>query len=295
MEASQPHFSNQFCSDIEREVVANFENYDALLMSDLELCDYNELLECIELRRIEAKRNLEGSDLKTLFSVKDIKADLKGCLKKYFELQTLSYATKVEFTNSIGLGNCNYNKSAQSITVRRLKFIPPRVQEFDFSQLHQYKKLIIHLTWDMVFLRVKKIDAKMKRKKIFFQEKHQPELIPSEKKASIELKIEKNNNFFRHNKFSLLFNEGACDLFYYLNTEYIKDDKSPKSKYSSIYHFLKYLHLIAGTQLEYIEFMESEMGVSMSKILPENYKYTETILPLLKQLKSDFDRGTRNE
>lgn len=295
MEARRPHFSNQFCRDIEREVVANFENYDASLKSVLELCDYNELLECIESRRIEAKKNLEASDLKTMFSVKDIKADLKGCLEKYFELQPLSYATKVEFTNSIGLGCCNYNKSAQSITVRRLKFVPHRVEEFDFSQLHQYKKLIIHLTWDMVFLRIKKIDAKMKRKKIFFQDKHQPVPVPSVRRTSLELKTEKNNSIFRPQKFSHLFNEGACDLFYYLKTEYTKDDKSPKAKYSSIYRFLKYLHLIAGTQLEYIEFMESEMGVSMSKILPENYKYDETTLPLLKQLKSDFDRGNRNE
>ena len=62
MEARRAHFSNQFCNDIEREVLARFEKYDALLKSDLELCDFNESLECIESRRIKAKKNLEGSD-----------------------------------------------------------------------------------------------------------------------------------------------------------------------------------------------------------------------------------------
>jgi len=295
MEARQPHFSDQFCRDIERAVIARFVKYDALLKSDFDLCDFNESLVCIELRRIEAKRNLEGSDLKTLFSIKDIKEDIKGCLEKYFVLQPMSNATTVEYSDSIGSGCCKYNKSTQSITVRRAEFNPPRDEEFDFSQFTQNEKVIDHLTWGLEFSRIKKLDAKTKSKKIFFQDKPISELNHSDQKTSIELKLDRNSNFFRHNKFSMLFKEGVLDLFYYLNAEYIKDDKSPKSKYSSIYHFLKYLHLIAGTQLEYIEFIESELEVSMSKILPENYKYNETILPLLKQLKSDFDRGNRNE
>lgn len=295
MEARRPYFSNQFCRDIEREVIARFKNYYASLKSDFALCDYKESLQFIESGRIEAKKNLEGSVLKTLFSVKDIKGDIKGCLEKYFEQQPISYATKVGYSDSVGLGCCNYNKSAESITVRRLEFDPRREEEFDFSQFKQYEKLVDHLYWGLVFTRIMKLDAKTKSKKMFFQDAPFPKTNHSLKEISYELKKENNNPTFRHNKFSHLFNEGAIDLFYYLNIEYVKDDKTPKSKYSSIYHFLKYLHLIAGTQLEYIEFIESEMEVSMSKILPVNYKYDESILPLLKQLKSEFDRGNRNE
>jgi len=294
MEARRPHFSNQFCSDIEREVVANFENYDASLRSDLQLYNNDGKLKFINEQLIATREYLKGSIYKTWFSVKDIKADLKGCLEKYFELQPISYATEVEHTNLIEPGFCYYNNSNQKIVVRLLKINPHREKEFDFSRLNQFKKMIQHIIWCMKFLRLKKLDGKIRNKKNDQQNEH-PDRSHSLKKNGEEPKIEKLNNTFRLKKFSLLFKEGAWDLFYYLNTEYIKDDKSPKAKYSSIYHYLKYLHLIAGTQLEYIEFIESEMGVGMSKILPENIKYTDNILPLLKQLKSNFDRGNKNE
>src|SRR5665648_200202 len=85
-----------------------------------------------------------------------------------------------------------------------------------------------------------------------------------------------------------IFNNGGYDLFLYLVQNYTRDDKTPKAKFSNLFHYLKHEQLILCTQLQYISFIEEELKVKLSKILPSNYKYSEQIQPILGRLRSDF-------
>src|SRR5665648_13794 len=90
------------------------------------------------------------------------------------------------------------------------------------------------------------------------------------------------------NRHHQIFNNGGYDLFLYLVQNYTRDDKTPKAKFSNLFHYLKHEQLILCTQLQYISFIEEELKVKLSKILPSNYKYSEQIQPILGRLRSDF-------
>ncbi|WP_340111984.1 hypothetical protein [Maribellus mangrovi] len=81
-----------------------------------------------------------------------------------------------------------------------------------------------------------------------------------------------------------IFSEGGYDLFTYLNNNYNSENKTPKAKYSMLYHYLKYEQFIVGSQSEYIRFIKDKYGVSISKIqrLTEKYDSVKSILGKMK-------------
>jgi hypothetical protein len=83
------------------------------------------------------------------------------------------------------------------------------------------------------------------------------------------------------NDFSEIFTEGGFNKFCLLNDKYTKDNKSLKAKYSNLFHYFSYKALLNCTQKEYIDFINKNYGVKMSKILPKTNKYSDTIQPLL--------------
>lgn len=85
-----------------------------------------------------------------------------------------------------------------------------------------------------------------------------------------------------------IFNNGGYDLFLYLVQNYTRDDKTPKAKFSNLFHYLKHEQLILCSQLQYISFIEEEYKIKLSKIMPSNYKYSEQIQPILGRLRSNF-------
>jgi hypothetical protein len=90
-------------------------------------------------------------------------------------------------------------------------------------------------------------------------------------------------------KFPEIFREKGYELFKYLNSNYVGDDKVEKAKYSNLFHFLKYEQILLCSQDMYIQFIEKECKVKMSKILPESFKYKDKIQSILIRLKKNFD------
>lgn len=88
----------------------------------------------------------------------------------------------------------------------------------------------------------------------------------------------------RKAKYPQIFTEGGYLRFQLTVANYTKDDQTPKAKFSNLYHFFKYENLLICTQLEYIDFVEMEYEVHLSKILPTTRKYEENILPLLARI-----------
>ncbi|WP_167616994.1 hypothetical protein [Maribellus sediminis] len=84
-----------------------------------------------------------------------------------------------------------------------------------------------------------------------------------------------------------IFSDGGYDLFSYLNNNYNSENKSPKAKYSVLYHYLKYEQFIVGSQLEYIRFIKNKFGVSLSKIQRTPLKY-DSIRSSLGKLKGTY-------
>lgn len=81
-----------------------------------------------------------------------------------------------------------------------------------------------------------------------------------------------------------IFTDEGYQRFQLTVANYTKDDHAPKAKFSNLYHYFKYEHLLICTQLEYIAFVEMEYEVHLSKILPATRKYEEYILPLLARI-----------
>lgn len=81
--------------------------------------------------------------------------------------------------------------------------------------------------------------------------------------------------------FPEIFKKGGYRVFMLLNEKYTKSDKKLPSKYSYLFHYLKYEGLLNCTQLEYIDFIKREYKITLSKIQPETYKYGDDIQPLL--------------
>jgi len=101
------------------------------------------------------------------------------------------------------------------------------------------------------------------------------------KKNSLQLKNQPTISFPE------IFTEGGYDLFSYLNNNFNSENKSPKAKYSVLFHYLKYEQYIVGSQLDYIRFIKDKFGVSLSKIqrLPQKY---DSIKSTLGKLKASF-------
>lgn len=90
-----------------------------------------------------------------------------------------------------------------------------------------------------------------------------------------------------------IFNEGGYDLFLYLLQNFTRDDKTLKTKFSNLFHYLKYEQIIVCSQLQYISFIEEEYKIKLSKILPSNYKYSDQIQPTLGRLRNDFQQSLK--
>ena len=95
------------------------------------------------------------------------------------------------------------------------------------------------------------------------------------------------------NPYPELFSEESYKLFVYLDDNYKRDNKGLKAKYSFIYHYLKYVNEILGTQDLFIEFIEKEYGVKLSKIQPKHYKYYNEIKPVLSRLHTQFKKQSK--
>jgi hypothetical protein len=83
------------------------------------------------------------------------------------------------------------------------------------------------------------------------------------------------------NDFIGIFKDNGYSVFRLLNEKYQSNNKKLRAKYSYLYHYLKYEDLIRCNQLEYIDFIKTQFGVEMSKILPKTLKYEDDIQYLL--------------
>lgn len=87
-----------------------------------------------------------------------------------------------------------------------------------------------------------------------------------------------------------IFTADGEQLFNFLNEMYVRDDKTLKSKYSWLYHFLKNGQ-IRCSQLKYIAFIKTTFGIKLSRIQDIQYKYKNIIEPLLNDLKTEFEEN----
>lgn len=117
---------------------------------------------------------------------------------------------------------------------------------------------------------------------IKFSQKRKLEFLKKQKKVSMinekNIEIDQNDNSFPE-----IFKDGIEEIFYYLEEKYTRDNKSPKAKYSNLYHFLDCRELLVCTQLEYIKFVKGKRGCELSKIQPQSFKYKDKVFGSLER------------
>lgn len=166
MAIQEPHFSNQFCADIENQAKMHSRLSIQSIKSDLQLYDDNdEKLDIFKSKLNEIRKNLEGNEFKRLFSVDNIKANLNLCLKLYFKRQIMSLATQMEYNESITRGEIDYNSETQTIIVYPLPWYQVRDKKFDFGLLNIFSPLVEYIGWGLSFLELREIETKIKNNK----------------------------------------------------------------------------------------------------------------------------------
>jgi len=111
----------------------------------------------------------------------------------------------------------------------------------------------------------------------FVEKRHKCRINGLEKEMQNDAGIETNEE----NDFIGIFKDNGYSVFRLLNEKYQSNNKKLRAKYSYLYHYLKYEDLIRCNQLEYIDFIKTQFGVEMSKILPKTLKYEDDIQYLL--------------
>lgn len=286
-----PTIREQFCKAIDYEAQRYTCDFISSFESDIQLYNCGEKYKFIHSQRKKIRKNMESSGYKTTFPLKDIEMNLTVCLERFCDSQLIFLITSTEYNKSHNTGKYVLAIITKYLMINSFSWGHGREPVFDLSRLADFKFLSLHIAWGRWFSELNRLEDQYKNEKIVNTENTLPEMIHPVEKWSEDLNSKPISQPCNPSKSSVLFKEGGYELFYYLKEEYIKkEDKSPKAKYSNIYHFLKYHNLMACTQLAYIDFIESEMKVSLSKILSVKVKYSDIVLPVLSQLKSEFDK-----
>lgn len=162
----RPYFSEQFCNDIINEAELNYYYWYAEFRSDIELYDKDEKLKIFKSKIDELRKNLELSDCKIHFSVKDVKKSLERCLVDFFRLQSIAEATAVEYDLRMKEGIFEYNSLKKRLRVYPAVSYLMRDSQFDFALLDEFKPLVTYVAWCLFFNKLKKMEAKIIRPKI---------------------------------------------------------------------------------------------------------------------------------
>lgn len=84
----------------------------------------------------------------------------------------------------------------------------------------------------------------------------------------------------------------AFELFNYLDDNYI--DNYEKAKYSNLHHYFSYIgNVLICTQLKYIEFIKENKGITLSRITPKTYKFTDKTISEFKEYHRLFDSNLK--
>jgi hypothetical protein len=263
----------------------------ALFEHDLNQYDDSGKLEFIGSKQIQIEKDLNESDFNIWFPRQTIETDMDQNLEVYFRGNLISQATGVKFNPSMAVGNYKYNSVTRKITVKPLPSLQVSVTSLNFGLLDDFKPLILHLAGCMLLLEISRMEPIIQENQASARKKKQTPALQLLKQSREGNKVMPINESSPSKKYLQYFKERGYDLFCYLATEFTKDDKCPKTKYSNLFHFLKYEQLIICTQVEYLKMIEEQMGVKLSKIFPTNFKYDETIHPILTRLKTDFEKG----
>jgi len=166
MEDRVSYFSTQFCNDIEQSIKIKCYGLYSSLRSDLQLYDNKEKLEYIQSKKNDLRKNLEGSDYKQFFSVKSIKTGLTQCLEAYFFCQIISRTSVLEFNDSIEPGQFKINYKERKLILNPIESTCCFETEFNFSRLYEFRPLVQYIVWGKMFIKINKIDAKIRKKVI---------------------------------------------------------------------------------------------------------------------------------
>lgn len=95
------------------------------------------------------------------------------------------------------------------------------------------------------------------------------------------------------NPYPEIFTNEGYELFQYLDENYTRDNQSLRAKYSWIFHYLVKEEMITCTKKLYIKFIKEKYRITFSRIQDPEYKYNNTINPLLRTLEVYFHENQK--
>jgi len=275
MEEKDSHLRDRFCYTMERAGLQMICESVILINNLLLLYDKADKPGVLLTKKIEIRHQLEQSDYMIYFPFNDIHLNLNGNLANYYNKFISCNAVGLLHRRSFTWGRSVWSLVPGILGDTSLQLLHCKHTEFDFSTLAIFKPIVNHLFLCGFFRElIKMIDQYTHRGPL----QHTPSDPPDPTDPPDSTMI------------STLFNEGGYELFCHLNENYPTGNKYSKTMFSNIYRFLKYENKLLGTKADYMNFINKQFKVSMTRILRLNYKYDDEIFPVLARLKSTFDK-----
>ncbi|HEY3373384.1 MAG TPA: hypothetical protein VGK10_21245 [Prolixibacteraceae bacterium] len=167
MEEKELRLNEQFCDDIESAARTSCVFILMEIQNVLELYDNDiQKLEFLESQRIKVREKLKGSTYIKMFSSDAIIADLTIGLRFYFKLENMSDATTVECSETLQLGQHEYNPETGKLVVPYDPWYAETETDFNFAEFHHFKPLKEYIQFSMLFIELRKLEVEFKRKQI---------------------------------------------------------------------------------------------------------------------------------
>jgi hypothetical protein len=267
----------------------------ASLNSDLQLYRDEKKRKFIHGKQKKLRKSMKKSEFKNSFSLQKIESDLRGSLGIFYDSMLMDLSTGNQFTRSHLLVTYVRKVIPRKVFNHSLPWFHAREKNFTLCRYVDVQTMTQHIANGQLYSELNRLDAQLQKCGIIPQKTMHGETPYTISDFGDPIRPKTKNLPSPSREFSHLFKESCFELFCWLQSGYITNDKALVAKYSNIYHFLSYHQLITCTQVQFIDFLEIRWQVKLSKILPKNDKYRESDYHVLHRLKLDFEKGIEKE
>lgn len=270
MEEIELKLMEQFCDDIEEAAEIGYRFIHMEIQNILHLYDNdNEKLEIIESQRIKFRKKLKGSNYIKMCSSDEIIGALTNILRIIFKNEEMSHATTVEYSETLILGEHEYNPITEKLTVPYIRWYSGEEPDFNFADFHHFEPLKEYIQFSMLFIELRKLEAEIKMKKIVDPKIELPQIkneVADALKPKSELQEEKKEEL---NPYQHIFKDSkAFELFEYL-LDYFKGTKISQADCSFIFRQMKDHNFINKwvSDKEFIEFLSEKYEIDIDQLI----------------------------
>jgi hypothetical protein len=269
-----------------------------LLQSECQLFNDAEKGKFIDKKRRQTRKFMQRSYLLQWFPLNGIESDLPGCLARYYDRIALSLSAGEVHRKSQKFRN--YPLRLISLQLPASWFLS-RSPRFDISRVVDLNGVALYIATGRLLIRLITLQQQWEDQHPASQEKSLPVMRQATMKVDTEINTGVPDRSPELEMHAHIFTKGSHPIFCYLYEHFVKDEKTAKTKASTLFHFMTDHQFLICTKSDYMKYVELHDGLHLSKIFPKNFKTDQSELPYLTGLlinyntikKLETDRATK--